>query len=1115
MPSQESKQNFASMRDRILSETNGKEYWRSLEELSDTPEFKEYVKGEFPGDVETWDDGLSRRNFIKVMGASLALAGLSGCVIQPPEKIVPYVRPNEDMLPGKPLFVATAMTMGGIATGLLAKSYEGRPIKLEGNPMHPGSLGATDAYSQAALLDMYDPDRSQQVMFRGANNSWQNFVTALRTAVAENGVDGGAGVRFLTQTVTSPTLQAQFRQISAEMPNAKWVQYEPVNNDNAAAGARMAFGTPAHTIYRFDRAARILSLDADIFSGSNVRYMADFAAARAISAEEKEMNRLYVVESKMSLMGAKADHRLTVKPSQVFEVAKAIAQAIGVAGAESTYTANADWIATMARDLTANRGGALVIAGDNQPAEVHALAHAMNAALGAVGQTVVYTEPLVANAEMLQIEQYRQLIADIDAGLVKMLVIMGGNPVYTSPADLKLSYDRVEGKVPLRIHLGSHYDETAEICHWHIPEKHFLEMWSDARAYDGTVTTIQPLIDPLYAPAKSAHEIVQLFFRENFDQKDYDIVRAYWQSQNLSAGAPAPAAAPAAAPSPAASPAAETGTAAQSAPATNGTPTTTASPAPAATPGAGATPAAAPTAASGPRTFEDNWRKVIHDGLVANSALPAKSVAASTAFLGQLQPRTPASGPIEFSILPDPSVYDGRFANNGWMQELPKPLNKVTWDNVALISPATAARLQINNANDARERSGGERGEAFINTKGNNMDADLVKITYQGGELSGVPMWISPGQPDDVVTIYMGYGRTRAGKIGTGIGYNAFKVRRSDAMDIGFGNIEKLNEKFEIASAQIHFNMEGRDLLRVWDVNHLEHHLVEGKQPEEYPKTMYDTPTGTEIYREWYANNHKWAMAIDLNQCVGCNACILACQSENNIPVVGKEQVSRAREMHWLRVDTYFEGSNPNEPSGAHFQPIPCMQCEQAPCEVVCPVTATVHNPEGLNDMVYNRCVGTRYCSNNCPYKVRRFNFLLYQDWDTPQYKLMRNPEVSIRSRGVMEKCTYCTQRISQARIEAEKDGRRVRDGEVLTACQSVCPTGAIAFGDMNDPLSKIAKVKADPRNYKLLNELNTQPRTTYMAEMKNYNTEMPGYTAPVFKKVKEEDHGGSGDAAH
>jgi molybdopterin-containing oxidoreductase family iron-sulfur binding subunit len=535
---------------------------------------------------------------------------------------------------------------------------------------------------------------------------------------------------------------------------------------------------------------------------------------------------------------------------------------------------------------------------------------------------------------------------------------------------------------------------------------------------------------------------------------------------------------------------------------------------PAAVPAASPSPAPNQQAAATPRTFEDSWRKVVHDGFVPNTALAPMSVGANAGFLAEVSTPPAGSGDLEISILPDPCVYDGRFANNGWMQELPNPLTKITWDNVALISPATAARLGVNQANDAREKSGGVRGIPFLETKGTNMDADVVTLTYQGAELGGVPMWIAPGQPDDVVTIYMGYGRTRAGRVGTrsdgtAIGYDAFKLRRSDAMDFGFGGINATGGAVSIASTQIHFNMEGRDLLRVWDAHHLDEHLVDGKQHNEYDKTMYDP----DLYQKQYAENYKWAMSIDLNSCVGCNACVLACQSENNIPVVGKEQVERSREMHWMRIDTYFGGKEVNDPEGPHFQPVLCMQCEQAPCEVVCPVTATVHSPEGLNDMVYNRCVGTRYCSNNCPYKVRRFNFFLYQDWDTPQYKLMRNPEVTVRSRGVMEKCTYCTQRISMARIEAEKDGRKIQDGEVVTACQAVCPTGAIVFGDMNDPLSKIAKIKKDERNYNLLNELNTQPRTTYMAELKNYNPEMPGYKPPVFKKKAGEQEETKGEA--
>ncbi|MBX3288728.1 MAG: TAT-variant-translocated molybdopterin oxidoreductase [Acidobacteria bacterium] len=1073
MPNQETSSGFASLRKKILAENTGKDYWRSVEEFVDAPEFKEYINREFPDQAEGWDDKLNRRNFIKVMGASLALAGLSGCVIQPSEKIVPYVNPVEGLLPGKPLFYATSMVMNGIATGVLAKSFDGRPIKLEGNPEHPGSLGGSCIYSQASLLDMYDPDRSQVVMQNGSPSSWQSFVSVVRTSVEENAKDGGAGLRFLTPTITSPSMQAQFARILTETPNAKWVQYEPVNNDNALAGAKLAFGAPAHAVYSFDKADRILAIDADIFSGANSRYTHDFAEGRRISDEEREMNRLYAIETTLTLVGAKADHRLAVKPSQVYEIVKAVAKAVGVSGAESTYTENADWIRVMAKDLSENRGKSLVVVGDNHPAEVHAAVYAINEALGNIGQTVKFTDPLVVNADKPQIEQLKELAADIDAGRVKTLVILGGNPAYDTPADLRIGFDRLDSKVPLRIHVGLHYDETAEICHWHVPEKHYLESWGDARAYDGTVSLIQPLIEPLYA-GKSACEVLQLFARDNFEKNDRDIVREYWQGRGIT-GTPAAASTPA--------------------PSANGDNGNTA-------------PAATPAAASS-ASFEDNWRKALHDGVIANSALPARSVSVNTAFFGQPAIASTGSGELEIAILPDPSVYDGRFTNNGWMQELPNPLTKITWENVALISPATAKKLGVNRGNDPREISGGERGTAFINTHGNNMGADVVNLTYQGQELKGVPMWIAPGQPDDVITIYLGYGRERAGRVGNGLGYNAYQVRRSDALNFGFGSIAKTGESTQISSTQIHFNLEpmdgkSRDIIRVWDVQHLDEHLVEGHQEDFADKSMYNEPT----YEKWYAENHKWGMSIDLNSCVGCNACVVACQAENNIPVVGKEQVAKSREMHWLRIDAYHSGSDIEDPGGTHFQPVLCMQCELAPCEVVCPVTATVHTPEGLNDMVYNRCVGTRYCSNNCPYKVRRFNFLLYQDWDTSQFKAMRNPEVTIRSRGVMEKCTYCTQRISAARIDAEKQGRRVQDGEVLTACQSVCSAGAIIFGDMNDPLSKVAKVKKDKRNYNLLNELNTQPRTTYMAEMKNPNTDMPGYIAPVFKN-KEEGSGG------
>ncbi|MBA4123658.1 MAG: TAT-variant-translocated molybdopterin oxidoreductase [Acidobacteria bacterium] len=1088
MPSKDSKTNFALLRDKILQKS-GKDYWRSVEEFADAPEFEEFARAEYPQQAEEWEDGLSRRNFIKVMGASLALAGLSGCVIQPAEKIVPYVSQPEEIIPGKPLFYATAMTIRGEATGLLAKSNEGRPTKIEGNPEHPQSLGATDVLAQASLLNMYDPDRSQEITYRGNSTTWQNFMSQIRAGIDENRVDGGAGVRFLTETVTSPTMIAQMRQILTELPNARWYQYEPVNCDNATAGAKMSFGSPAKAIYKFDQATRILSLDKDIFSDFNVRYTKDFNKSRLYNHEKTDINRLYAIETTMTLTGAKADHRLAVKPSQMPEIAKAIAAALGVSGATSTYTENAQWIQAMARDLQANRGKSIVVAGDNQPPMIHALANAMNAALGNVGTTVTYVEPFQPFADVLQIDQLRQLITEIDGGAVKMLVILGGNPVYNTPSDLKLNAERMN-KIPLRVHLGHYFDETGELCQWHISEKHYLEMWSDTRAFDGTVSIVQPLIQPLY-DGKSAHEVVQVFFRENYDKKDFDIVKEYWQRQGF-AGAPRAAAATANNQTRTGNQTTATSNTAQTQTGTlrqnQDTATTAAST---------QNPAANPTGGSVSPTgksFDDAWRKVVHDGFVPNTAATAKSVAINSGFMSQ--PSTPmVSGNLEISILPDPSIYDGRFANNGWLQELPNPLTKITWENVALVSPNTAKRLEVNQAVDENEYVGGSQGSTFINTKGGNLFSDLVTLKMNGAEVGkSVPMWIAPGQPDDVITIYLGYGRTRAGRIGTGIGYNAYNVQRSDAMWSGAGEVAKTGGQTAIASTQIHFNMEGRDILRVWDLEHFNNTPDLGHQHDHYPDSMYP--------RYEYTGN-KWGMTVDLNSCVGCNACVIACQSENNIPVVGREQVERSREMHWMRIDAYYSGEVEN-PDGPYFQPMLCQQCELAPCETVCPVHATVHSAEGLNDMVYNRCIGTRYCSNNCPYKVRRFNFLLYQDWETPQYKLMRNPEVTIRSRGVMEKCTYCTQRIASARIEAEKDGRRMRDGEIVTACQSVCPADAIVFGDLNDPNSQVAKLKKDHRNYNVLNDLNTQPRTTYLAGLKNQNKEMPDYRTP---EVKDSEH--------
>jgi MoCo/4Fe-4S cofactor protein with predicted Tat translocation signal len=1067
--------NFKLMRERILVQqsgqdvrASGKSYWRSLEELADAPEFREFVEREYPQHAEEWNDPVERRTFLKLMGASLALAGLSGCVFQPAEKIVPNIKQPDDMVPGKALFFATASALGGIATPLLARSNDGRPTKLEGNPDHPNSRNddpqdrgssATDIFSQASILSLYDPDRSQIPLYREESRTWSTFVGEIRTALDEQRPKQGVGLRFLTETITSPTLAAQLKGILTEFPQAKWHQYEPVNNDNARAGAVMAFGEPVNTIYDFSKADRILSLDADFLSAhpGTLKYARDFAARRRIAEGKKEMSRLYVIETTPTTTGASADHHWSVKPSELLSAASTVATGIGVkvTGASASMSG----LDAMARDLQQQKGSSIVIAGKEAPSEVHALAHAMNGALGNVGKTVFYTDPVEANS-VDQKQSLQELLNDIEGGRVEMLVIVGGNPVYNTPVDLRLDKDRMF-KTKLRVHLSQYKDETSNLCHWHIPESHYLETWSDTRSYDGTITIVQPLIEPLYQ-SKSAHELLAVFTPQ-YDQKPYDIIREYWSKQqtnssNQSVGSR------------------------QSAESSRQTAEGSTQNATGGQPIAVATPSS---------DFESWWRRCVHDGFVPNTALPTKTVSVNTAALSRPNaggaPPIPATTGSQFELVfrTDPTIYDGRFANNGWLQELPKPLSKLTWDNAALVSPNTARQLGL---------------EKTIGKKGGDIYVDTLKISYQGRTFSDpVPTWITPGQPDGVITIHLGYGRKSAGRVGNGHGFNAYEIRTSGAAWSASGiQVEKAGVQHLLAVTQLHFMLEDRNFSKedrdVLRSQTLEEYLKGTPAGETHDPPPHDTLYNPELFD--YQNqgnglNYAWGMAIDLNNCVGCNACTIACQSENNIPVVGKEQVVRSREMHWIRVDTYFKGEDANNPQATNFMPVPCMHCENAPCEPVCPVHATVHSAEGLNDMVYNRCVGTKYCSNNCPYKVRRFNFFLYQDWETPTYQLMRNPEVSVRSRGVMEKCTYCVQRIQGAKIQSELEGRKVRDGEIVTACQAVCPTEAIVFGDVNDPNSRVSRLKAEQRNYSLLGDLNTKPRTTYLTALRNPNPEI------------------------
>jgi molybdopterin-containing oxidoreductase family iron-sulfur binding subunit len=1076
--------NFKLMRDHILAlqdaETprGGKKYWRSLEELADTPLFREFVEREFPQQAEEWNNPVERRTFMKLMGASLALAGLSGCVFQPPEKIVPNVTQPEEHVPGKALFFATAAPLFGAATPVLVRSNEGRPTKIEGNPDHPNNRpvdfpaedpvrdqrgsSATDIFTQASLLSLYDPDRSPTPTFREQISTWTTFVGTLRSKLDEQRPIQGAGLRILTESVISPTLGAQMKDLLVAFPQAKWHQYEPANRDNARAGAVMALGQPVNTTYRFDLAQRVLSLDCDflspIFPGY-LRYSREFMARRRITETNREMNRLYVVETTPSNTGALADHTWEVKPSEFEAIAKAIAAGAGAQLPAGSTTVNLAWIEPLVRDLQQHKGASIVVAGDNQPPLIHALAHALNDALGNVGKTVFYTDPLEVNPVDHR-ESLQQFLADIDTGGVDVLVIIGGNPVYNTPADLKF-LERFQ-KARLRVHLSEYRDETSEWCHWHVPAAHYLESWGDTRSYDGTVTIMQPLIEPLYE-GKTPYELLALF-SDQYDRKPYDIVKSYWQKQRA-------------------------GGANQS---QNSRPQNNQSQNNQGTQQAPAAPAPSPSPSA---DFESWWRQSIHDGFIPDTAFQAKTVSLNSGWANQQSPaQQPAAGGFELVFRTDPSIFDGRFTNNGWLMELPRPLTKITWDNVAVVSPRSAQQLtSVDNNGDA--------------IKGREHYVPVVEIVNPQGQSVQAPLWIMPGQPDGVITVHLGYGRRLAGSVGSGkigygapneiVGFDAYKIRTSFAPWYVPGvQVRRVAGDHLLATTQLHFNLEDpkfsteeRDVVRSQT---LEEFLHGGERHEDeahdHPSLYPDYPYHNQ---DENAPNYAWGMAIDLNNCIGCNACTVACQSENNIPVVGKDQVVRSREMHWIRIDTYFKGFDPSHPEATNFMPVPCMHCENAPCEPVCPVHATVHSAEGLNDMVYNRCVGTKYCSNNCPYKVRRFNFFLYQDWNTPTYQLMRNPDVSVRSRGVMEKCTYCVQRIQNGKIQAELEDRKVKDGEIVTACQAVCPTEAIVFGDVNDPNSRVSKLKRSERHYSLLEELNTRPRTTYLSQLKNPNPEI------------------------
>ena len=979
-----------------LADSKGPQFWRSLEEAAGAPAFQEYLDHEFTPGTAEWSDGVSRRRLLELMGASLGLAGLTSCTKQPPEKIIPYVTAPEDVIPGKALFFASSIPgPGGISNGVLVESNMGRPTKIEGNPEHPGSLGATDAQTQASILALWDPDRTQAVMREGRNSSWQRAQIALNELREQMLSTKGAGLRLLTETVTSPTLGAVVKEFLAVFPEAKWIQYEPAGRDNVRAGARMAFGEAVTPVYHVDQAEVIVSLDSDfLVSGPGaVRYARDFANRRRDG--QAGMSRLYVVEPSPSLTGASADHRLALSAAEVENFARALASAVG-AGTPAAASKATEFLKAAGADLTAHRGASLVVAGEFASPAVHALAHAMNAALGNIGKTVHYIDAVEVNPAD-QMAAFKDLVGEMNAGKVEALLIAGGNPTYNTPADLK--FEEAFRKVKVRIRLTDFDDETSAVCHWVLPMAHPLESWGDGRAYDGSISLSQPLIAPLYE-GKQLIEVLSVLLDKG-GREVRELVKEHWRAQLA-----------------------------------------------ATTPG-----------------FDDFWQKCVHDGFIAGSAPAPKAVGIVKDFSGALGAAKSGGAP-EVLFRPCPNIGDGRFSNNAWLQEIPRPLTKLTWDNAVMMSPATA---QKNGA----------------------VNGTMVKL---GNAVSG-PVLIMPGQADESILVHLGYGRTRVGKIGNNVGFNAYKLRTSANPWVMNGvEVRNAGDSQVMAITQEHSSMEGRNLIRMATLDDFK------KEPgfaQEKGHKVFS------LYQAYEYKGYSWGMTIDLNACTGCNACTIACQAENNIPVVGKDQVNRGRAMHWIRVDRYFEG-HLDAPS-IHHQPVTCMHCENAPCESVCPVAATTHSEEGLNQMTYNRCVGTRYCSNNCPYKVRRFNFYLYSDYETQSLKGLRNPNVTVRSRGVMEKCTYCVQRINAARIEAEKESRRIRDGQVITACQAVCPSGAIIFGDLNDPNSKIARAKKSERNYGLLTDLGTNPRTTYLAKVTNPNHDLApkGVAKPTHGEAK------------
>jgi len=1072
-------------------ELAGPKYWRSLDELAATPGFKAQLAREFPEGSSSLE-GVDRRQFTKIMAASFALGGLglAGCR-RPEQFVLPFGKSVEGVIPGLPLYFATAMPRRNSAIPLLAETHQGRPTKLEGNPTYQPHGGASSLVAQASVLDLYDPDRATKHTIKGADATSAQVAEVLAGIGQAASANGGEGLAFLAEESGSPTRARLLGRLRQKFPRAIWAEYEPVQDEPPAAAARAAFGRDVKPLYRFAAAKRIVSLDADFFhaEAGSLYYAREFAKGRRVKERTDAMNRLYVIESGLSLTGSMADHRLRLASSHMAAFAAALASKVmGSSALDSlaqglSFKDQEKWLTACAADLLAHKGACVVVAGAHQPAVVHSIAYALNSFLGNVGTTVDFVEVAANGASSIA-----GLATAISGGSVKTLIVLGGNPAYNAPADL--DWSKLQSSIPEVVRVGYYADETSALAHTHIASTHYLESWGDARTVDGTIVPVQPMILPLFNGLTEIEVLSHVLGEEKTDPYS----QVYTTITGLARGG------------------------------------------------------------DGEKTF----RQFLYDGLLKGSEYPTVAVrfdlnGASALFASPPKVEELSLQNLEVRFVTDHKMDDGRFANNGWLQECPDPITKISWDNAILVSPKLGKELGIDPKGSRLQVARVEENEFEIGKE----NSHVFEVTVGGRKIRG-PVHIQPGLSNYTLIIALGYGRTATGHVGTGAGFSAYPLRTTTTMAFATGaKLTDTGTRTLLANVQEHWSMEGRDLVREANLDEVQKDsgpglaYVKGIGMESHSPSVLgevgtamtpaqraaEIPRGGSLYSTpKFDGIHQWGMSIDINTCIGCNACVVACQAENNVPIVGKDQVLRGREMHWIRLDRYYsdgradaaafggEGNHelPEDPQ-ISLQPVACQQCELAPCETVCPVNATVHDDEGINTMAYNRCIGTRYCANNCPYKVRRFNFFdfnqrqldsLYLSQLGPKgmpelVQMVKNPEVTVRMRGVMEKCTYCVQRIQNGKIEhkvavmkarngaaVSTDELSVPDGTIKTACQQVCPVEAIVFGNILDANSEVSKAKAHAQDYALLGYLNIRPRTTYLGKLRNPNPSMPDYAA-------------------